>query len=319
MTDKIVTNPEIYQDEVITLEKTYIPVHEAIFHYHDISKPFEKALKKYVDLDIQDLEKLIDSLPDLPKRGDANFLGLKFEELFNIPVEVARSEINKVNQQNREGNIESLERTFDLNANLNNDELGILSVNTNRTFLISLLDTNSPYPTNSLELPPPVVDTHGLPTTPYITVDSTFTGGMNAEVLLNTQASVSFQGNIYTQGAAGGTLINAVFSPPARSGSTENRSTPGIVTMTTPEGNTLVFYTASVDGHNLGDFVYTLNHAILTPPEPYITVNNKRVHKDLFMYSVTDSFYDTNVNTIEIQIIDDVPVATNQNASSTID
>ncbi|MBI2790486.1 MAG: hypothetical protein HYX61_00895 [Gammaproteobacteria bacterium] len=317
MVDKIAKDPDTFQDEVVSLEKA-IPIHETIFHYNAVSKVFENAFKKYVNLDPSELEKLIDSLPDEPKKGDANFLGLKFEELFNIPVEVSRSEINKVTQQNIDGSIESLERILDLNANLNNDEDGILSVNTNRTFLISFIDSSIPYPTYNYELPPPINGEHGLPTTPYITVDSAFTNGMNTEVLLNTQAAVPLQGNIFTEGAGGGTIINAVFSPPARPGSIEIRNIPGQVILITPEGNVFVFYTASVNGHTIGDFVYTLNNAILTPPQPYITVNNKRVHKDLFMYSVMDEFYDTNVNTIEIQIVDDNPVATNQNAPSII-
>ncbi len=304
-------------DEIISVDEVHAPIQDAEFHYLGISKPFEKKLKEYVNLDKAEFLKILDSLPEEHKKPEADFLDLKLEELLNIPVDIPHQELIKVVKSDKEGSVDSLQRTVDLNATLNADDFLFLSQMKTMIFTIPVL-TFTPPTVSSILPPPPVNSTHGLPTTPNITVNSAFTGGLNTEVLLETQTTVSFGGSVITQGAGGGSIFNAYFKPPVLAGSFENRNISGEVILTTPQGNTFTFYTLNVNGHHVGDFVYTLNDAILTPPQPFTIINGHKTHSDFFQYSLTDSFNDTNVGTIEIQIIDDVPVATNQNAPSAL-
>ncbi len=306
---------ELNGDTFLTTDGVFIPVRPSLLHFSNISEPFEKALKEYVNLDEKEFIALLDSLPETTKK-DPNFLNVKFEDLFNIPVSTGHREVGQVAQMERSSGVFSQGVTVEINAAFDENDFELLS---ELPILPFFFNVSIPIfiPSSNTELPPPVTPIPSLPTTPSITVDAAFTGGLNTEVLLNTQTSVQFGGNVFLLGASAGT-VNAFFAPPARSGSTENRSIPGEVVLITPEGNTLTFYVLNVGGHDAGDFVYTLNHAILTPPQAFTVNSGERIFTDKFVYSVTNNQNATNVGAINVQIIDDKPVATDQSAANTI-
>ncbi|MBS0287872.1 MAG: cadherin-like domain-containing protein [Proteobacteria bacterium] len=305
----------IDEEKLLTLKEVSLPLDQTSFHYQALFLPFNSAFKKYVSLDKKAFLELLNSLPDKVHPKEEDFLDRKFEELLNLPVEISRKEVNQVTQKDSSSHVESLERNIDQNDMLDIQSELSDNIPKFRQFTINFLPSNT-YPSNPIMLPPVVSPAPGAPTTPNITIDSQFTGGLNTEVLLNTQQSVSLTGNIFHEGATGGIRINAYFAQPARPGASENRAFPDKVILTTPEGNTLTFYTASTQENWIGDFIYELNHALPhllnTPGLDVTLVGGHKIFTEHFLYSITNEFNNSNVGKIDVQIIDDIPIANNQ-------
>ncbi len=314
-------------DDLIDEEKLFLnqgvktPLEGVGFNYQSLFSPFNKAFKKYLLLDERDFAALLDALPEKAKPKEDDFLEIKFEDLLKLPVSLSKNEVNQVSQKENNNRVDSLKLNFDGSAFAQEDdfadELFPKYINYNITIV-----TPDPYIPPTIMVPPIVYPSPSLPSTPNITVNSAFTGGLNTEVLLDTQALVQLTGNIFHEGAGGGLVISAYFETPARPGSSENRAFPNKVELTTPEGNTFTLYTASTSDHWIGDFVYELKnplpHKLNTPGLDVIEQSGHKIFTEHFLYSVTSQTYSTNVGHIDVQIVDDVPVATNQNGTITI-
>ncbi|MGD9591224.1 MAG: Ig-like domain-containing protein [Candidatus Berkiella sp.] len=301
-----------------SLKEVSIPDEDSSFHFQSLFIPFQKALKEYVSLDEATLIQLLNKIPKKQEDKNDEFINLKFEELLSLPVDIGRKDVNQVSQQQSENRIEPLKRVLDSPFFYSNNFSQTLPKM--QIFTISL-NQPTPYPVPSILQPPVVHPQPGLPFTPSIVVDGLFTGGLNTEVLLNTQALVSLEGNVFHEGANGGILLNAYFAQPVRPGATENRSFSDKVVLTTPEGNTFTLYIASTAENWIGDFVYELGHALphqLANPNLDVTIESgHKVFTEHFQYSLTNNV-GANVGNIDIKIVDDVPVATDQNGDSTI-
>ncbi|HRE32741.1 MAG TPA: hypothetical protein PLD88_12255, partial [Candidatus Berkiella sp.] len=136
---------------------------------------------------------------------------------------------------------------------------------------------------------------------------------------LNNSAFTTSVGNIFEKGAsfgpAGGNLVSVYFGFPFRTESTENRSSD-VVTLMTAEGNELNFYLSNANGHQIGDYEYILHHAVPhllnNPLYDVIQMGGTKIFYDNFVYSLSNTYFETNIGTLAIPIIDDVPLATSQ-------
>ncbi len=306
-------NPEFIADT----EDTFIPTVEVIFPYEKLSVPFAKAIKTYLVLDEEALLKAAKEAANATE-DDNKFLDVKFEELFNIPVTDGNAYNAKVAQYTKEGRVDS-----------SGSQLAIVSIDLDYEAIEAptmIISVPAPIPTVTSSTPnyvqsPPTVTTnpqYGLPTAPAINNTNIL------ETLLNTQAAVTIAGNIFSKGASfgpsGGNIISAFFALPVRSGSSEDRTSPTVVTLNTAEGNHLNLYLATAGGHQMGDYEYILDHAVphlLNDPEyDVVQIGQTKIFSDNFVYSVTNSHLETNIGTLTFEITDDVPVATNQNGST---
>lgn len=318
----MVEEPLLIDEEKLLLSLKDAPVtkDEPGLDFQALFTPFNDALKKYVSLNESEFMALMESLPNEKKPSDSdNFFELKFEDLMNMPVEMARKEI-KVNQMNTTSRVESLHISSAKDLSQENDNSFRLNQPKMQLFTIALIQP-APYPVPALLSPPPVAAMPGIPTTPSILVNSQFTGGLNTEILLNTQQGIVFTGNVFHEGAMGGIYLNAYFGANSRSGSSENRTFPDRVILTTPEGNTFTLYTTSNAENWIGDFVYEFNHALPhklnTPGLDVVVESGHKVITDHFLYSLSNNS-GPNVGKIDIEIIDDIPVATNQTGTLVI-
>lgn len=304
-------NPEITVDP----QDTIIPNVDVVFPYEKLSVPFAKAIKTYLVLDE---EALLKAAKEAAKDDDNKFLDVKFEELFNIPVTDGNAYNTKVAQYAKEGRVDS-----------SGSQLEVVSINVQADgFELPEMVNSVPAPISTISTPttttvqsPPTVTTnpqYGLPTAPAINSVNIF------ETLLNTQVDVTVTGNIFSSGASfgpsGGSIINTYFALPVRSGSSEDRSSPSLVTLNTAEGNHLNFYLATGGGHQIGDFEYILDHAVphlLNNPEyDVVQIGQTKIFYDNFVYSVTNSYLETNIGALTFQIVDDVPITTDQNGGT---
>ncbi len=304
---------------LLSIEGIPLPVEEAGFNLQAFFIPFKKALNKYVSLNEDDFLALLNSFPTNSQNKEDEFFNLKFEELLKLPVEIGRKDANQVIQKQNSSIVESLERVFDRDILFTN-QANFQDMHKMHIFTINTIQP-PPYQIPSILLPPVVQPAPGLPVTPSITVDAQFTGGLNTEVLLNSQPFVFLVGNVFHEGAAGGVALNAYFASPARAGSSEDRSEQDRVTLITPEGNSFTLFTASTFDNWIGDFVYKLDnavpHKLATPGLDVVVKDGHKVFTEHFLYSLSNSA-GVNVGNIDIQIVDDVPVATNQSGSVTI-
>lgn len=306
-------NPEFIADDT---QDTFVPTVEVVFPYEKLSVPFTKAIKTY----LIDEEALLKAAKEAAKATDDDnqFLDVKFEELFNIPVTDGNAYNAKVAQYTKEGRVES-----------SGSQLAVVSIDIDYEGIeapMMIISVPAPIPTvtsttTSYVQSPPTVTTnpqYGLPTAPTINNSNIL------ETLLNTQASVTITGNIFSSGASfgpsGGSLISTFFALPVRPGSSEDRSSPGVVTLNTAEGNHLNLYLATAGGHQIGDYEYILDHAVphlLNDPEyDVVQIGPNKIFYDNFVYSVTNSHLETNIGALTFEIVDDVPVATNQNGGT---
>lgn len=305
---------------VLPPEDIVIPAVDVVFPYDKLTTSFEKAINKYVVLDEEELLKAAQAAAGATQaKGDNNqFLDLKFEELFNVPVTDGNAYNTKISQYMKEGRVESSGSQLDIvNVELDYNRLELPRM------IVSVPAQNSTLSTSTVtyvETAPTVTSNpqHGLPTTP--TVDHASV----QESLLNSQASIVITGNLFSHGAAfgpsGGNLVNAFFSIPVRPGSTENRSSQSVVTLNTAEGNQLSLYLATADGHQIGDYRYEITHAVPhllnNPNYDVVKIGQNKILNEEFIYSLSNAYLETNIGALYFHIVDDVPLAPNQNAGT---
>jgi len=299
---------------VLPPEDVIIPAVDAVFPYDKLTASFEKAINKYVVLDEEELQKAALAATAKDSGEDNQFLDLKFEDLFNVPVTDGNAYNTKISQYMKEGRVESSGSQLEVvSVELDYNRIELPKMITSVPAQISALSTTS---STYVESPPTVTSNpqHGLPTTP--TVDHVSV----QESLLNTQASIVIAGNLFTKGAAfgpsGGNLINAFFSIPVRPGSSEDRSSQNVVVLDTAEGNKLYLHLATADGHQLGDYRYEITHAV----PHYLNnanydveqIGQNKILNEEFVYSLSNAYFETNIGTLHFHIVDDVPLAPNQ-------
>ncbi len=306
-------DPELIADS----QDTVLPTVDVVFPYEKLSTPFAKAIKTYLVLDEEALLKAAKEAA-IATDNDNKFLDVKFEDLFNIPVTDGNAYNAKVAQYAKEGRVDS-----------SGSQLAVVSIDIeNKMFeapnminsVPAPLTTLSAYPATYVQSPPTVTTNpqYGLPTAPAINNTNIL------ETLLNTQVAITISGNIFSKGASfgpsGGSIINTFFALPVRSGSSEDRTAPSLVILNTAEGNHLNLYLATANGHQIGDYEYILEHAVphlLNDPEfDVVQIGPTKFLDDNFVYSVTNSYLETNIGTLTFQIVDDVPIATNQSGGT---
>ncbi|TKB05711.1 VCBS domain-containing protein, partial [Desulforhopalus sp. IMCC35007] len=94
-----------------------------------------------------------------------------------------------------------------------------------------------------------------------------------------------------------------VISQIASNGNVANNATDGTLTVSTEHG-TITVYTAAVDGHTAGDYVYTLTE-----------VTDGDNVTDTISYTIDDGTGTLSTTDLTINIVDDEPVVTSQTAS----
>jgi len=318
-------------DYQVSLEGVFLSLPNASIPYEDILTAWEDAFIDYLFLSPEAFvaalhhavgEDTADSAP--------NFLNVSWEDLFNIPVTEGGGESVSVAQATSEGGVISVEKVFDINGisnSLLNSVIAIQSVPVSFSAPLpfsqplSILLPTIPFPNSPIPNTPTLSsgDSHF----PNITASTIFA----SELFLNTYESVVVQGNIFSgsfgfpvgaDAGAGASVVSvsASFSASNISGGSLSNPMPGVILLTTVEGNTLTFYTANVDGHLMGDFFYTLNNAVLTPPLPGTVISigpdTIKFYLDGFLYSVTNNFGNTSVGQLNFLITDDKPVALDQ-------
>ncbi|MCS5711810.1 Ig-like domain-containing protein [Candidatus Berkiella aquae] len=300
-------------------EDVFAPSLEGVFPYEVLASSFANAMDKYVVLDEAALLKTIEDAVAKSKlnANENEFLDVKFEDLFQIPVTEGNAYNIKMAQYMKEGRVES-----------SGSQLEVVSVNFDYQpieMLDLVISVPAPQPsittttTTNVQSPPTVTTNpqHGLPTAPAITMPDIF------EVTLDTVAFTTSIGNIFTKGASfgpsGGNLVNVYFGLPIRPGSSEIRNSD-VVTLTTAEGNELNFYLSTFNGHQIGDYEYILHHAVPhllgNPLYDVIQMGGTKIFFDNFVYSLSNTYLETNIGTLTFPIIDDVPLATSQNGGT---
>ncbi len=305
-------NPD---DLIADPQDVAVPTVEMVFPYEDLTLPFTKALNRYMVLDE---EALLKAAAKLAKGSDESnqFIDVKFEDLFDIPLTDGNAYNAKVSGYLKEGRVESSGSQLEVvSINLDYDHIEASKIIISVPAPLPPLTTTS---TTTVQSPPTVTSDpqHGLPTTPTVDHASVL------ESLLNTQAAITISGNLFSKGASfgpsGGSLANTFFSMPVRPGSTEDRSDPNVVILNTAEDNHFYLYTTSANGHLLGDYTYEITHAVphLLNNADYDVdkIGPNLIFNEHFIYSLTNSFLETNIGMLSFHIVDDVPLAANQSA-----
>lgn len=340
---------KVLYNEEEEVEGIFLPFYNTLFPYDQFFVSFETAFLSYFDVSEEVFLDMLHQAKDSRELfGGPDFLNLAFEELFSVPVDVSGSNVVFSSHVSSYIAVNSL--GSDLGIGSADFELDTLT-NDNRVISIPtqiIIDSGGGI---NVSFPPPQTpfEAGKSPTAPDIEAGSNFFGyvfmnndgalpwppffpaapgvyavGLNSEAVLNMYPTVELTGNIFADFGANFAFnspaneIN-VFFDPARtdlSGASEDRSIPGQVTLTTAEGNTLLFYTHAIGGHAAGDFIYTLSNAIHTPPlDSSKDINGSVVFLDQFIYSlkglVGNSVFVTN-GELQIQIVDDIPQATDQ-------
>jgi len=302
-------NPELIADP----QDVIIPTVNVVFPYDKLTTSFEKAINRYMVLDEEALLKAAKA------SGDENeFIDVAFEELFNIPVTDGNAYNAKVSQYMKEGRVESSGSQLSIvsiDREYERIEAPRIILSVPPTYTIDTATTTTTVQSAPTVTPYPQ---HGLPTAPDVDHSSVL------ESLLNIQPEIVIGGNVFSKGASfgpsGGIQFNAFFTIPIRSGASEDRSSQSVVTLTTADGNTLNFYLTTSGGHQIGDYRYEISHAV----PHYVNkaqfdvdqVGQNKIFNEQFVYSLTNAFHETNIGMLSFHIVDDVPLATNQNPGS---
>jgi len=315
----------------VSLEGIFLSLSNANIPYEDILIAWENAFVDYLVLPPEKFVSILNkAIGEDTDDSAPNFLNVSWEDLFDVPVTDGGGESVSVAQVTSEGGVISVEKVFDSNAisnSLFNTVVTIQSVPVSFSVPLpfsqplSILLPTIPFPNSPIPNTPTLSsgDSHF----PNITASTIFA----SELFLNTYESVVVQGNIFSgsfgfpvgaDAGAGASVVSvsASFSASNISGGSLSNPMPGVILLTTVEGNTLTFYTANVDGHLMGDFFYTLNNAVLTPPLPGTVISigpdTIKFYLDGFLYSVTNNFGNTSVGQLNFLITDDKPVALDQ-------
>ena len=307
----------------LIFEGLFIPTEDTIIPHEGLYTAFEEAFFKYLDQDDATFENEIQLLGHQGEiQGQPNFLNLSFEDLFKIQVTEGSGDVASVSLAGQQAAVDSI--GVALGVGLSDSGTQILSVTSQARDL-----TRPPNVQTSeiVSLPPPINGHPTPPTTPPQIIDNV------DEKALDFSPSASYQGNIFQPsnynnhalasfGPDGGSSITANFASPVQPGSSINTSIYGEIILTMPQGNYLTFYTASVNGHMVGDYVYTeiAPHLLSnTPPADVEIIGGQRYFIDTFYYGLTTNYNLSSYGLITVIIKDDkpvssdlVPVATNQ-------
>jgi hypothetical protein len=305
------------------LNGAFIPSVDEVLASDYLLIPFETALLNYVEADTTTfLSELANVSKQSEPVNDQDFLNLPLEDLFNIPVSEGASNAQGVSQSDQSGSVSSAGEALGVNNSLEN----ALQIQQNVVeSIVQELSLVTALPTEETILEPFITSpTAPIPTTPDVfinkslvsTVTPSLVPVLDSEFYLNTYHAVLIEGNVLNTGfgfsfssSAGASAsiksISASFAS-IQPGDTQTQPIPGEILLTTAQGNTLAFYTQNVGGFQEGDFVFTLNHAILPSSSPFTIITED------FLYSITNNFNNTSVGMINIDIVDDQPVANNQ-------
>jgi large repetitive protein len=292
------------------LDRIFLSTENATLPTEEMLVSFIDSFFEYIALDDKAFLEILEKLPEEGEvDSEPNFLNVAFEDLFKIELSEGSSDTSSSTFSGREGGVFG----NPVAINISFSEIDTLE---RRSDVVSVpvftSQDVSPDVSPIVTAPPPTPQPiNTAPITPNIVQLGleTFTINFAPPYYIN-------EGNVFDFGASfntdGGSVVNAFFVSPVRAGSTEDRTVPGKVTLTQPEGNTLVFYTASIEGYSVGDFVFTLTDPILIdsfPSEDIMMIGDDRYFTYKFVYALYDVDNDVNVGQLYFVIKDDEPVA----------
>ncbi len=292
------------------LDRVFLSSENAVLPYEQMLTAFIDSFFKYIQLDDN---AFLDTLALLPTtadvEGEPDFLNLELEALVNIPIDEGTANAVTLSYTGKGSavldaavTVATLTDTYFNVAQAMVTSVGLppQAVQTVTVSSVTAPPKPSPNPTDTTPITPDIVVT-----------------GIDSKTLDFAPPFFTATGNVFNQGASfntpGGVVISAYFAEPISAGSSESRVS-GEVTLTTPQGNTLVFYTANIDGHSVGDYVFTVSDPTLISsfPAAYITeINGSRYFMYRFVYAITNAENQTNVGELFFMVKDDTPVAGN--------
>lgn len=316
------------------LKKVSLSSEQVLLPYQDLFASFEEAFRQYATLEeeafLEELLKIPESKTD---KIAPDFLNISFEDLFNIPVAENTQKALSIEQSEIDSGVSSLAQSLIKVDSAKDDSLMKNNMKVQSTRQEVFFNNTSSTETISVAPTPIESEDSPNPTAPNYEINPAKTSGVIStlflsEKLLNTYKKVLFEGNINILGNSdfGYQFNGASFGPGAlgninayfhsvKTGEVENRSVPEKVTLTTPEGNSLTFYISNTNEHRFGDFIYTLNNPIFTPPKPIATFDNYQGYVDKFVYAIANNFGNVAVGSLNFDIVNDAPVAQNQQGS----
>lgn len=291
------------KDALLSSEKAILP-HQAI------SLAFEDRFLQYILMDAADFQRKLKTLKQASKNQViVDFLDLDIEKLFDIIVDNSGSDTVTL-QSGHPDKILSIESSL----NLNDSENSFSKFKKIESVQREIYTESRVIKPELIITIPPIILNNGFPTAIALLAGPLLNFHQN-EFELRDEPFATLTGNIFLEGAsAGPDGLYAIDLNFTRAGSVKSAVLAGIQIMT-PEGNTMVLYTSYVPlvGITPGDYVYTLNHAVLhIPGLDVIVVNHPQLGQifvDVFNYTIVDSNYDSATSTISVQIVDDVAEA----------
>ena len=312
-----VLGEELLSEIDTSMHDVFVDIHADSTPVQEISVSFEQAFHSYAQMSEKDfLAEVKKALASADDKGN-NFLNLEFEDLFAVPLTEGGSDAGRSISSGSEGSVTSLERLLSRGNIFEREDVNELFKVQSQPQMLSF-DTGFAYPYSVAPTPTTNLTSEG-PRAPPIFIRSQGQGEQLAlsETLLNTQANVIIQSNIFTPSifnnnsaaSVGSGLLgmDVFFNVPARAGSSEDRtSVQNVTTLTTPEGNVFEFNRSN------GDYSYTLNNAVLHLQSVwgagYVNAAQE-IFTDKFVYAITGTNLQTAVGNITVYIGDDRPVA----------
>lgn len=291
----------------------FLSVGDLLFPFEGIFSTFHKALMSYLQIDESAFAHQIAFLGEMGLvQSVPNFLGLSFEQLFDVPVTEGSSEVTALTFEGATGLVESIGIALNLNSSEKTAEV---------TSVMSESRTLSTPPitikTTITTIPVTVTNPTSNPTPPTArdqTIDNVMSSALNFSNLVSYSGNIfkanSYNGNLVaTFGPDGGKTITADFVE-AIPGSTVTHIR-GATILTLPDGNYLTVYTANFNGHAIGDYAYTLiaPHLIVDTTASIEIINGQRFFIDTFEYTLTTNRLLSDTAKITVIIQDDHPTA----------
>jgi hypothetical protein len=300
------------------LNRIFLTSEDAVFPYEQMLNSFIESFFDWIQLDDAAFLALLNQLPsENDVDSDPGFLNLELEALLDIPIDTGTSNPLAQSFSGREGGVLDSAISIALSSDILTSEREIQVTSVPAP---SVSQPVTAGPSGVVTAPPPTTfPTNTAPITPDIVMT-----GIDTRTLDFAPPLFQSTGNIFAKGANfnedGGTKISAYFASPLREDSTEIRNVPGKITLTMPEGNSLVLYTSAIEGHQIGDYVFTLSDPTLVAnfPSAYITVDSSgdRYFTYRFVYTLTDVNGDVNVGQLFFVVKDDKPEAANFSPSA---
>ncbi|MBI2790487.1 MAG: cadherin-like domain-containing protein [Gammaproteobacteria bacterium] len=306
------------QDYEISLQGIILPLANTNIPYETIYTSWQEAFANYLAMSEDEFAELLPKELEAGKTEDY-FLNLTLQQIVEEPIDPVLEKALEIKLVSSEGGVDSLARVVDLEAfnydrRESEDDKRVVSVAQLLQFQPEVLPPLSTLQT--LILSPQNVS----PNTPDISLGNPANTIPNIfESYLNNYEHVEIRGNIFNgpfgyninaDPGAGASLIsiNASFSSSNIEGGTISFPVTGEIVLTSAQGNTFTFFTAAVEGHDVGDFFFTLNNGIQTPPYASASFDSFVGFIDQFLYGITNNFFNTSIGSIFFKIVDDVPV-----------